>query len=61
MERCTPGTPIVDVVATFPVLTDQVAALCATLWRVVERLSGAIYEDAEFIVRDGRCVPDTAR
>lgn len=59
LERCTPGAPIVDVVGTFPVLTDHVAALGAPLWRVIERLSSVLDPDAGFTVRDGRCVPDT--
>ena len=39
-------------------LTDQVVALGAPLWRVIERLSTVIDSDAGFIVRDGRCVAD---
>lgn len=58
LERCAPGTPIVDVVGTFPVLIDQVPALGASLWRVIERLSTVLDPDAGFIVRDGLCVPD---
>lgn len=42
LEHCTPGTPIVDVVGTFPVLTDPVPALGAPLWRVIERLSAVL-------------------
>ena len=61
LEHCTPGTPIVDVVGTFPVLTDPVPALGAPLWRVIERLSAVLDPDAGFIVRDGRCVADIAR
>lgn len=60
LEHCTPGTPIVDVVGTFPVLTDPVPALGAPLWRVIERLSAVLDLDAGFTVRDGRCVPDRA-
>lgn len=60
LEHCTPGTPIVDVVGTFPVLTDQVPSLGAPLWRVIERLSAVLDPDAGFTVRDGRCVPDRA-
>lgn len=56
-----PGTPIVDVVGTFPVLTDPVPALGAPLWRVIERLSAVLDPDAGFTVRDGRCVADIAR
>lgn len=61
LEHCTPGTPIVDVVGTFPVLTDPVPALGAPLWRVIERLSAVLDPDAGFTVRDGRCVADIAR
>lgn len=60
LEHCTPGTPIVDVVGTFPVLTDPVPSLGAPLWRVIERLSAVLDPDAGFIVRDGRCVADRA-
>lgn len=50
-------TPLVDLVSSFPVLTDVVAGLDAPLWQVVAWLSSEFDRDGTgFDVRRGRCV-----
>lgn len=50
-------TPLADLIAAFPVLTDVVYDLDAPLWRVVAWLSGEFTDTGSgFVVRDGNCV-----